>query len=88
MPDGQSLYSKKMNDKAKQPKKDLKFPHRHSYLLRLWQTEGLQKLGWRASLEVPETGHRIGFASLEQLFAYLMDLSECQADEQDTEVKK
>jgi hypothetical protein len=38
--------------------------------------EGLRGYDWRASLEVPETGRRIGFASLEQLFAYLMDVSE------------
>lgn len=43
-----------------------------SYLLRLWRAETLD-LGWRASLEDPRTGERIGFASLEQLFAYLME---------------
>jgi hypothetical protein len=31
---------------------------------------------WLASLEVPTTGKRIGFANLEQLFAYILDLSE------------
>jgi hypothetical protein len=30
---------------------------------------------WQASLEIPETGERLGFASLEELFAYLMDLT-------------
>jgi hypothetical protein len=58
---------------------DLKNTHHHSYLLRLWRTEGLGDFGWRASLEIPETGQRIGFANLEQLFAYLMDLTEGQA---------
>lgn len=43
-----------------------------SYLLRLWRAETFDP-GWRASLEDPRTGERIGFASLEQLFAYLMD---------------
>ena len=41
----------------------------HAYLLRLWQT----KTGWRASLEHPHTGERLGFASLEQLFVFLQD---------------
>lgn len=43
-----------------------------SYLLRLWRSE-TSDLGWRASLEDPRTGERVGFATLEQLFAYLMD---------------
>ena len=55
---------------------DLKNTHSLSYLLRLWRTEGLRDFEWRASLEIPETGQRIGFANLEQLFVYLMDLTE------------
>ncbi len=55
---------------------DLKKTHHHSYLLRLWRTEGLRDFEWRASLKIPETGQRIGFANLEQLFVYLMDLTE------------
>jgi hypothetical protein len=43
-----------------------------SYLLRLWRAETPDQ-GWHASLEDPRTGERIGFASLEQLFAFLMD---------------
>ena len=58
---------------------DLKNTHHLSYLLRLWRTEGLRDFEWRASLEIPETGQRIGFANLEQLFVYLMDLTEGQA---------
>jgi len=68
-----------MNDQAKQPTNDLKNTHHLSYLLRLWRTEGLGDFEWRASLEIPETGERIGFANLEQLFVYLMDLIEGQA---------
>ncbi len=41
-----------------------------SYLLRLWCEASDRP--WRASLENPRTGKRIGFASLEQLFAFLM----------------
>jgi hypothetical protein len=42
-----------------------------SYLLRLWRADTLDS-GWRASLEDPRSGERIGFPCLEQLFAYLM----------------
>jgi hypothetical protein len=51
-----------------------------SYLLRLWQEGGgEQPRGdmhrdaplWRASLESPQGGERLGFASLEDLYAYL-----------------
>ena len=44
-----------------------------SYMLRLWQenagtTPGAPLL-WRASLEMPQAGARLGFASLEDLFS-------------------
>jgi hypothetical protein len=49
-----------------------------AYLLRLWLTdlEGAGAAGWRASLEDSRTGERLGFASLEQLFAFLLMLTE------------
>ena len=43
-----------------------------SYLVRLWRVETPGQ-SWRASLEDPRTGQRIGFAGLEQLFAFLME---------------
>jgi hypothetical protein len=49
-----------------------------SYLLRLWCEETLDPR-WQASLEDPHTGERIGFANLEQLFAFLMDQVEGDA---------
>jgi hypothetical protein len=52
--------------------------HYHAFLLRLWRAE-VTSTGspfWRASLENPHTGERLGFATLEQLFAYLLELSE------------
>lgn len=64
-----------MNEKTNQAKKDLKCPCRRSYLLRLWCTDRLGGLNWQASLENPENGERIGFANLEELFAYLMDMA-------------
>jgi hypothetical protein len=41
-----------------------------SYLLRLWRV-GTEEAAWRASLESPHTGELTGFASLEDLFAFL-----------------
>jgi hypothetical protein len=38
-----------------------------SCLLRLWR-ESAQKAVWRASLEDPHTGERLGFASVDELF--------------------
>ena len=64
-----------MNEKAEQTKNDLKCVCRRSYLLRLWRTEEPGGFHWQASLENPEIGERIGFASLEELFAYLMDMT-------------
>ncbi len=49
-----------------------------SYLLRLWCADALDQC-WRASLEDPHTGERIGFASLEQLFTFLMEQVEGDA---------
>jgi hypothetical protein len=42
-----------------------------AYLLRLWQVEAEDDAPWRASLESPQTGERLGFASLADLFAFL-----------------
>lgn len=42
-----------------------------SYLLRLWPTGDEGQTEWRASLDSPGTGERIGFASLEELFDFL-----------------
>jgi len=43
----------------------------NSYLLRVWQTSSEGNVAWRASLESPHTGERIGFADLDKLFAFL-----------------
>ena len=58
--------------------KDLQSSNRVAYLLHLWHSAGQ----WRASLENLETGKRLGFANLEQLFAYLMDLTEGNLSQQ------
>lgn len=45
------------------------------YILRLWRAEA-PDFSWRAALENPRTGERIGFENLERLFAFLMELTE------------
>jgi hypothetical protein len=62
-----------MNEESKQGKHDESSALYHSYLLRLWCTEQAERGCWRASLEDSHTGERIGFASLEELFALLME---------------
>jgi hypothetical protein len=42
-----------------------------SYLLRLWESHEKGERIWRASVESPLTGERIGFATLQALFAFL-----------------
>jgi hypothetical protein len=42
-----------------------------AYLLRLWQVDEGPEAPWRASLESPQTGQRLGFAGLGELFAFL-----------------
>jgi hypothetical protein len=42
-----------------------------SFLLRFFETESKGALVWRASLESSGTGERWGFASLDELFAFL-----------------
>jgi hypothetical protein len=46
-----------------------------AYLLRLWQVASDGAPAWRASLEDPRTGERLGFGSLEQLVAFLHALT-------------
>jgi hypothetical protein len=47
-----------------------------SYILRLWCAGEPQAAQWHASLEDPSTRERLGFSSLEQLFAFVMEFSE------------
>ncbi len=52
-----------------------------SYLLRLWRV-GTEKAVWRASLESPHGGERIGFASLDALFAFLRQQTNDNVEEE------
>jgi hypothetical protein len=42
-----------------------------AYLLRLWRERSDELTRWRASLQDPHSGERVGFASLEELFDFL-----------------
>ena len=44
-----------------------------SYLLRLWREKGGQTTWWRASLQDPHSGQRVGFAHLDELVAFLRE---------------
>ena len=75
-----------MSEKPKGPIHPIQ--DRISFLLRLWRSNENEGSDWQASLEIPGTGKRIGFASLEQLFAYLMDLAEHPGSEHGKENEK
>lgn len=44
-------------------------PTYHAYLLRIWRENGCE--AWRALLEDPHTGERLGFDGADRLLAYL-----------------
>jgi hypothetical protein len=44
-----------------------------AYLLRLWQARDVSSTRWRASLEDPRTGTRLGFSSIARLHDFLID---------------
>ncbi len=50
-----------------------------SYLLRLWCDGREATACWQASLDDPHTGERIGFGSLEDLFAFLVEQVEASS---------
>jgi hypothetical protein len=44
-----------------------------SYLLRLWREKDGQAIWWRASVQDPHSGERVGFAHLDDLVAFLLE---------------
>jgi hypothetical protein len=44
-----------------------------AYLLRLWRETGGETTRWRASLEDPHSGDKLGFAHLDELVAFLRE---------------
>ncbi len=67
-----------MNKGKNSEELDAKAGLRRSFLLRLWSPREQGNSTWQASLEDPHTGERMGFASLEHLFAYLMEVVESE----------
>ena len=56
-----------------------------AFMLRLWRAGDAptpkQAAAWRASLESPHTGERIGFGSLTELFTFLTEeVMRCEAE--------
>lgn len=49
----------------------LQEPEYQAYLLRIWKDSGQ----WRFSIEAVDTGRRQGFAGIEQLVAFLEELT-------------
>jgi hypothetical protein len=52
--------------------------HYHAYLLRLWRDEN--GMPWRATLQNPHTGEQEGFASVDQLIAFIRNKTETGED--------
>ena len=65
-----------MKKSLTQPNQDSLPMQNRSYILRLWRVEQAGVTNWRASLENPRSGERFGFTCLEQLFAFLIELTE------------
>jgi len=45
----------------------------YSYMLRLWLAYSSEEANWRASLEDPRTGETTGFATMRELFGFLVE---------------
>ena len=59
-----------MTDEQKSPGEILGYL---SYILRLWREKGGASTQWRASLQDPLSGQRIGFGHLDELVAFLRE---------------
>jgi len=77
-----------MKKTVRQPDQSMHQNNKYSFIVRLWREVQSDALNWRASVEIPETGKRIGFSSLEQLFAFLIDFTETSCDIQLMEDKR
>lgn len=55
-----------------------------SYLLRLWRVHRPGGATWRASLEEPGTGARLGFSSITRLHEFLLDQTDAAPSQAET----
>ena len=46
-----------------------------SYLLRLWNEDKQEVDSWRASLEIPGSGVRVGFKDLASVFTFIKEVT-------------
>lgn len=60
-------------------------PRRITFMLRMWCEDQTGRSSWRVSLELPGDEKRIGFASLEEMFIYLIDLTESRNNVQEND---
>ena len=51
-------------------------PRYFSFLLRLWQEKSGTQSAWRASLENPHNGKRLGFSDIHKFLAYIAEITE------------
>jgi hypothetical protein len=65
--------------KSMQSDQDYSPVYHRSYLLRIWCADQENKANWRATLEDTHTHERFSFACLEQMFAFLIEQSECDS---------
>ncbi len=71
-----------MNERTVPGHPDSKSGRYRAYLLRVWSTHEAGASVERASLEEAGTGRVLGFASLEELFVYLLEQNEAPAGAQ------
>jgi hypothetical protein len=50
-------------------------PRYFSFLLRIWQEKNKSRLTWRASLENPRDGERLGFSDIQSLLGFLTEIT-------------
>jgi hypothetical protein len=67
----QVLWSDNVTREQKGPAGEV--PGYQSYLLRLWREKGRASIQWRASLQDPHSGDRVGFAHLDELVGFLRE---------------
>jgi hypothetical protein len=58
-------------------------PDYFSYLLRLWRVRKGGPPVWRASLQSPQTGERVSFATLDDLYTFLRKQTGLGSDAED-----
>ncbi len=74
--DDESINWMHMENQSIRPHQNQQLIHSRSFILRLWRADEPHLDEWHASLEDPHTEERFGFAGLEELFAFVVELCE------------